>query len=105
MKIITFVLLAKLAASSSARSHGLRHRLDNLHGRLEDSTTPTIMQRQAKEMRIVGGEDVPAGVFPFFVQFTLGCGGSLIASDMVLTVAHVSTLIANMQSSIVSYVL
>jgi trypsin len=39
------------------------------------------------EARIVGGESVNDGVYPFFIQ-GYGCGASLIAPDMALTAAH-----------------
>jgi hypothetical protein len=43
--------------------------------------------------RIYGGEDAKDGRFPYYValvdnNMNLICGGSLIASDMVLTAAH-----------------
>jgi secreted trypsin-like serine protease len=37
--------------------------------------------------RIVGGEAALPGEFPYFVQGN-GCGGSLVAADVVLTAAH-----------------
>jgi hypothetical protein len=82
MKIIlTIVLITMLAGSTLARPQGLRLGVDDRQQeRVEDQGVTSI----------VGGEDVPSGVFPFFAQFTLGCGGSLIASDMLITVAHVS---------------
>jgi trypsin len=39
------------------------------------------------ESRIVGGTFAQPGAYPFFVQGD-GCGGSLIADDIVLTAAH-----------------
>lgn len=98
MKIFTIVLMAMLAASTLARPRGLRLGVDDQQQeRMEGlgvTETPIAMKRKAKETRIIGGEDVPAGIFPFFAQFALGCGGSLIASDMLLTAAHVSCLIS-----------
>jgi secreted trypsin-like serine protease len=38
--------------------------------------------------RIVGGEDISPGDYPYFVFFPIGCGGALIAPDLVLTAAH-----------------
>lgn len=40
------------------------------------------------ESRIVGGRAAAPGAFPFFVQWSRGCGGSLIHSDLVLSAAH-----------------
>ena len=50
--------------------------------------------------RIVGGTAADPGEFPFFVQWN-GCGGTLIAKDIVLTAAHVSTkvLLANKRTN------
>ena len=47
--------------------------------------------RRAQESRIVGGVDAVPGSFPFFGQWTLGCGASLIAPDMLLSAAHCYT--------------
>jgi len=38
--------------------------------------------------RIVGGNTVTPGAFPFFAQWMKGCGGSLIHDDVVLTAGH-----------------
>jgi secreted trypsin-like serine protease len=38
--------------------------------------------------RIVGGTLVPPGLYPYFVQGDLGCGGTLVAKDVVLSAAH-----------------
>jgi len=54
--------------------------------------------RQAhKTARIIGGKNAPLGRYPYFVElllenngnfFVYGCGGSLIAPNVVLTAAH-----------------
>jgi len=44
---------------------------------LNDDTTPFI----------IGGDDISPGDFPYYVDMN-GCGGSLIAPDIVLTAAH-----------------
>jgi hypothetical protein len=99
MKLLKISLIYMLIASTLAGPQGLRLGVDDEHqGRVEGQgvrDTPIRMKRQAKEMRIIGGKDVPAGIYTFFAQFTRGCGGSLIASDMLLTVAHVSCLISH----------
>jgi len=38
--------------------------------------------------RIVGGDQVEAGQYPFFVQMNNGCGGALVAPDIILTAGH-----------------
>lgn len=43
---------------------------------------------------IIGGEAAEAGDYPYFVHFRPpGCGGTLIAPDVVLTAGHVSSKI------------
>lgn len=40
---------------------------------------------------IIGGQNAVSGDYPYFAHFeTPGCGGSLIAPDLVLTAGHVS---------------
>lgn len=50
--------------------------------RFNQKTTPS------KQIRIVGGIDAEDDEFPTFVSLGLGCGGSLISSNLVLTAAH-----------------
>ncbi|GEB51099.1 MULTISPECIES: S1 family peptidase [Streptomyces] len=38
--------------------------------------------------RIVGGTPAEQGEFPFMVRLSMGCGGSLVEKDVVLTAAH-----------------
>ncbi|CAB9496994.1 Coagulation factor IX (Fragment) [Seminavis robusta] len=95
--MLSFVLLAgmQMVSISAAKSGGLRRQPS---AKDEGDKIPQRTRRQTdaeKEARIVGGHDVPAGDFTFFAQFTLGCGGSLIASDMLLTVAHCAELVSN----------
>ena len=47
--------------------------------------------RQRHEPRIVGGIRAQEGEFPYFVEW-VGCGASLIHSDIVLTAAHCSAI-------------
>ena len=47
----------------------------------------TPVARGDHEFRIVGGSYAPSGRYPYMVKGG-GCGGSLIAPDMVLTAAH-----------------
>ncbi|MEU8888255.1 serine protease [Streptomyces sp. NPDC048442] len=37
---------------------------------------------------VVGGTRAAQGEFPFMVRLSMGCGGSLLAKDIVLTAAH-----------------
>jgi Trypsin len=45
-------------------------------------------ERQTLETRIVGGHPAPANAYPYHVEWSLGCGGTLIHDDLVLTAAH-----------------
>ncbi|EPH42248.1 putative Trypsin [Streptomyces aurantiacus JA 4570] len=38
--------------------------------------------------RVVGGVKAKQGEFPFMVRLSMGCGGSLLKQDVVLTAAH-----------------
>ena len=38
--------------------------------------------------KIVGGTPAEQGEFPFMVRLSMGCGGSLLTQDIVLTAAH-----------------
>lgn len=38
--------------------------------------------------RIVGGTEAEKGEFPWMVRLSMGCGGSLLEKDVVLTAAH-----------------
>ena len=58
-------------------------------------STYTQRQRKLQPMstKIIGGVDTRRGRFPYYVglldkRMTLICGGSLIASDVVITAAH-----------------
>jgi anaerobic C4-dicarboxylate transporter len=63
-----------------------------------DMTSPiTAVVTAAKQERIINGQNAPEGRYPWFTRVvgtrvsdgTLrGCGGSLIAKDLVLTAAH-----------------
>src|SRR4029453_19381503 len=37
---------------------------------------------------VVGGDEVPAGRFPWMVRLSMGCGGALTAPRVVLTAGH-----------------
>ncbi|GLZ80489.1 hypothetical protein Afil01_52960 [Actinorhabdospora filicis] len=43
---------------------------------------------ETADTRIVGGTPTEPGEFPWAVRLSMGCGGSLIAPDVVLTAAH-----------------
>ncbi len=40
---------------------------------------------------IIGGQNAAPGDYPYFAHYYPGCGGSLIAPDLVLTAGHVSS--------------
>jgi hypothetical protein len=71
MKLFIIVLITMLAASTLARPQGLRLGVDDRRQeRVEDQGVTEIQiaqERKAKENRIVGGEDAPAGVYPFYI--------------------------------------
>jgi len=46
-----------------------------------------VKKHWAFQSRIIGGNDAPAGRYPFFVQWH-GCGASLIHDDIILSAAH-----------------
>lgn len=51
--------------------------------------TRGIAARQREtQARIVGGYDATPGEFPFFGSWSLGCGASLVSSDMMISAAH-----------------
>ena len=51
------------------------------------SESDSTLERQL----IIGGEVAAAGDYPYFTHYdTPGCGGAIIAPDVVLTAAHVS---------------
>ncbi|MTD59259.1 S1 family peptidase [Amycolatopsis pithecellobii] len=45
----------------------------------------------AAQPLVVGGQNAAQGQFPWMVKLSIGCGGSLIASKVVLTAAHCVT--------------
>lgn len=38
--------------------------------------------------KVVGGEDAPEGAYPWMVRLSMGCGGSMISDQVLLTAAH-----------------
>jgi len=62
------------------------------------TTTSTVFGSPA---RIIGGDEAKPGDFPYFVEMG-GCGGALVAPDMVLFAAHCESL-KNFQLSIGAY--
>ena len=50
-------------------------------------------QQQDNRTLIIGGEIAQPGDYPYFVHFSNpGCGGTLIAPNIVLTAAHVRNI-------------
>ena len=59
------------------------------------AATSVGQQQPQPQSRIIGGSDASAGEFPFVAEFELGCGGSLIAPSVILSVAHCHDIIVN----------
>jgi secreted trypsin-like serine protease len=51
-------------------------------------TGPASASDDADEERIVGGSRVDEGTYPWVVRISVGCGGSLVAPQVVLTAGH-----------------
>lgn len=84
MKLLSIISITLLGECfTQADNHLTRIKDRGLRGLLDDDIQI--------ESRIVGGTDVPVEEYPFFVQWN-GCGGSLIASDLVLTAAHCNVI-------------
>lgn len=59
--------------------------------RLQRKHKSVISDKPRQRDLIIGGEEAVSGDYPYFVHYQKpGCGGSLIAPDIVLTAAHVS---------------
>ncbi|MDT4994353.1 MAG: hypothetical protein QOH97_4245 [Actinoplanes sp.] len=54
------------------------------HAAVDDRYADDASQRTG----IVGGQPAPDGMFPWMVRLSMGCGGTLIAPDAVLTAGH-----------------
>merc|ERR1712232_239983 len=67
----TIVALATASSSSSGTLRGQRD-----------------LQAKVVENRIVGGEQSAEGEFPYYVEVGYGCGGALIAPQVMLYAAH-----------------
>jgi secreted trypsin-like serine protease len=50
--------------------------------------TTSEIRELSVQSRIVGGTAAGSGEFKFFASWDIGCGGSLIAPNMILTAAH-----------------
>jgi trypsin len=83
--VTTHVAVAVDAAATPAQTPKLKKdKTSNV--RAQKQQTQSMVPLPA-ESRIVGGTFAQPGAYPFFVQGD-GCGGSLIANDIVLTAAH-----------------
>ncbi len=57
-------------------------------GHISFGNTNTAQLNQSS-LRIIGGEDVPTGAYPWFSRTIMpGCGGALISPEFILTAAH-----------------
>lgn len=52
------------------------------------SAMPSDGPGGAPGTKVVGGTPAEQGEFPFMVRLSMGCGGSLLTQDIVLTAAH-----------------
>lgn len=52
------------------------------------SAMPTDGSGSKPGSQVVGGTPAEQGEFPFMVRLSMGCGGSLLTQDIVLTAAH-----------------
>jgi secreted trypsin-like serine protease len=52
------------------------------------SASARAAERPRARAAVVGGGDVRPGEFPWMVALNVGCGGTLVAPDRVLTAAH-----------------
>ena len=50
--------------------------------------TTTAVRAQVPQENVVGGTRAAQGEFPFMVRLSMGCGGALYSSRLVLTAAH-----------------
>jgi trypsin len=83
MKALTYAFLfAAEAALPVSSSRGLKGFIDEV---VEE--VASAGQQEPVTPMIVGGTDVTTGEYNFFVQGE-GCGGSLVAADVVLTAGH-----------------
>jgi secreted trypsin-like serine protease len=78
-----FLILLVVLAQCSSIVHGrpsLRRR--------DERDEETVLDRSL----IIGGKAATKGDYPYFAHFdSPGCGGTLIAPDIVLTAGHVSS--------------
>jgi hypothetical protein len=81
-----FLFLTSLLASTTSAKFDIK---PDLMGFLDGTVTDTGYSKNEASSRIIGGNVVTPGDFPFFVYLDLGggffCGGSLIHDDIVLT--------------------
>ena len=98
MFLRTAILASLLVASTQARLQGRANAKEETHPEplTKRPSTKLDWRRQLKDddlsQRIIGGVGAGANEFPFFAHSEGGCGGTLIAPDIVMTADHCSSV-------------
>lgn len=87
-----FLLLVIVCGNSSSDAKGLRYlndqgRQEASAGSEKESDSATV-HVPSSFSRVVGGTNSKERAYPWYVQWAIGCGGSMITNDIVLTAGH-----------------